>query len=255
VRTANKEILSIPSNKAHLATAIALEWDQLTSAQQALKQQYIPLTSLVSRANDIAAADAANDTSIRESILHMLMRYLATDTLLCWAPAKQPHYAPAEEGRITLRAEQEAAAKTILGYLTTYVWPGAEIVPVLGDSILPAEQPKLTQELIRGWLSGLDVFEMAGMERAVLATKSLLVGVRLVVEWSQEFRHVKELGKKQGVYPEGRFGIAEASDASSLEVTWQTRQWGEVEDTHDVNKEDLARQLGSVILLVSGVQN
>jgi ATP synthase F1 complex assembly factor 2 len=50
----------------------------------------------------------------------------------------------------------------------------------------------------------------------------------------------------------GRFGIEEAAEASSLEVRWQTGQWGEVEDTHDVEKEDLRRQLGSAILLVSG---
>jgi ATP synthase F1 complex assembly factor 2 len=28
--------------------------------------------------------------------------------------------------------------------------------------------------------------------------------------------------------------------------------WGEVEDTHDVEKEDLRRQLGGVVLLVGG---
>jgi ATP synthase F1 complex assembly factor 2 len=37
-----------------------------------------------------------------------------------------------------------------------------------------------------------------------------------------------------------------------MEVAWQTRQWGEVEDTHDVEKEDMRRQLGSVVLLVGG---
>jgi ATP synthase F1 complex assembly factor 2 len=42
-----------------------------------------------------------------------------------------------------------------------------------------------------------------------------------------------------------------AAQAASLEVLHQTEQWGEVEDTHDVEKEDLRRQLGSVILLVS----
>jgi ATP synthase F1 complex assembly factor 2 len=40
--------------------------------------------------------------------------------------------------------------------------------------------------------------------------------------------------------------------AVNLEVDWQTRNWGEVEDTHDVEKEELRRQLASVVLLVSG---
>ncbi len=51
---------------------------------------------------------------------------------------------------------------------------------------------------------------------------------------------------------ESRFGIEQAAEACSLEVRWQTGMWGEVEDTHDVEKEDLRRQFGSVILLVSG---
>jgi ATP synthase F1 complex assembly factor 2 len=46
--------------------------------------------------------------------------------------------------------------------------------------------------------------------------------------------------------------VEEAARASSLEVDYQTGMWGEVEDTHDVEKEDVRRQFGSVILLVSG---
>ncbi|KAH0158326.1 hypothetical protein KCU67_g7554, partial [Aureobasidium melanogenum] len=94
-------------------------------------------------------------------------------------------------------------------------------------------------------MSALPAFELAGLERGVLATKSLLVAIRLLVEWSQEFRHLQKDDNRS------RFGITEARKASSVEVTWQTDMWGEVDDTHDVEKEDLARQLGSVILLVS----
>jgi ATP synthase F1 complex assembly factor 2 len=36
-----------------------------------------------------------------------------------------------------------------------------------------------------------------------------------------------------------------------LEVLHQTEQWGEVEDTHDVDNADIRRQLGTVVLLVS----
>ena len=35
---------------------------------------------------DIAEADAAEDASVREKIAMVLLRYLSTDTLLCWAP-------------------------------------------------------------------------------------------------------------------------------------------------------------------------
>jgi ATP synthase mitochondrial F1 complex assembly factor 2 len=62
-----------------------------------------------------------------------------------------------------------------------------------------------------------------------------------------------EEGGEEGEDGRGRrFGIEEAAQACSVEVAWQTSRWGEVEDTHDVEREDLRRQLGSVLLLVCG---
>lgn len=254
MRTAARQVLSLPHHKRALATAIALEWDHLVSAQQALKQHYIPLTSLASRAVDIQLADSQNNNKTREDIIRMLMRYLGTDTLLCWAPEKNLHdpngmsgTAQGEETPRSLRAHQIAVAEPIIGFLTTHIFPGVEIHPVLTEeSIMPVPQPQMTQEVIRGWLHGLPAYELAALERGVLASKSLLVAVRLLVEWSQEFKHLQ--ARDKGAV---RFGIPQAAEACSVEVTWQTNMWGEVEDTHDVDKEDLARQLGSVILLVS----
>ncbi|KAF2843782.1 F1-ATP synthase assembly protein [Patellaria atrata CBS 101060] len=252
VRTAAKNILTIPRNKHQLATAIALEWDQLVSAHQALKNHYIPLTSLTSRALDIQAADAKGEGKTRNDIVKILMGYLDTDTSLCWVPEKNIHDPSSDsygnEVAESLRELQMRAAQPIISYLTTRVWPGVEITPILeSDSILPTPQPEVTKQVINGWISGLPAFELAGLERAVLASKSLLVSARFLVEWSQEFTQLRKdaLGSK-------RFGIEEAADASSLEVRWQTGMWGEVEDTHDVEKEDLKRQLGGVVLLVSG---
>ncbi|KAF2011176.1 ATP12-domain-containing protein [Aaosphaeria arxii CBS 175.79] len=244
VRTPTKEILTVPASKHQLATAIALEWDLLVSAQQALKTHYIPMTSLAARAVDIAKADAAGNSKPRDDIIRMLMRYLSTDTLLCWAPEKSLHD-PENVG--SLRDLQIDISTPIIAYLTTHVWPGVEIKPILEpDSIMPIDQPEMTKSVLIGWLSGLPAFELAGLERAVLASKSLLVGVRLIHEWAEAFADVR--GNTGG----HRFGIEEAAEAASTEVRWQTRQWGEVEDTHDVEKEDMKRQLGSVILLVGG---
>lgn len=245
VRTPSKDILTLPPSKHQLATAIALEWDLLLSAQQALKTHYIPMTSLAARALDIEKADREGTSQIRNDIIGMLLRYLATDTLLCWAPEKTLHEVP--QNGLTLRQQQTKVASPIIAYLTTQVWPGVEIKPILEpDSIIPVSQPAMTQEVVRGWLSAVPPFELAGLERAVLASKSLLVGVRLIHEWGEAFAQSRMAADA------GRFGIEEAAEASSLEVRWQTGQWGEVEDTHDVEKEDLRRQLGSVVVLVGG---
>ncbi|CAI6336633.1 unnamed protein product [Periconia digitata] len=247
VRTPTKEILTIPSSKPQLAAAIALEWDLLVSAQQALKTHLIPLTSLTSRARDIQIADAEGDNKIRQAIITVMMRYLSTDTLLCWAPENVQNELP-QDG-LTLRQTQMKLSAPIIAELTTKVWPGVEIKPILEpDSFMPVPQPDNTQSVIRGWMSGLPAYELAGLERAVLASKSLLVGARLVHEWSETFA----MSRADAGASAERFGIEEAAAASSTEVRWQTRQWGEVDDTHDVEKEDMRRQLGSVVLLVSG---
>ena len=252
IRRPSKAILNVPHHKPHLASALALEWDLLVSAQQALRHDLIPLTSLVSRALDIADEDAAGSGDTRASIITTVMRYLDTDTLLCWAPepsADPPGYETHKNRTESLRSIQERTAMPIIAYLTERVWPGIEIVPDSDAStIMPVSQPQQTKDVVRGWLSGLPPFELAGLERAALAGKTLLAAARLVVEWSTEMAHLRDGSARE------KFGVEDAARASSLEVDFQTGMWGKVEDTHDVNKEDVRRQLGSVVLLVSGQQ-
>ncbi|PVH80157.1 ATP12-domain-containing protein [Cadophora sp. DSE1049] len=261
LRRPSKAILTIPHSKPALATAIALEWDLLTSAHQALQHHLIPLTSLVSRALDIADEDSSSSGApgpIRSGIANTLMRYLDTDSLLCWAPPASPD-PPGYEDHASRKAEdlrsiQKRTAMPIISYLTERVWPGVEIVEVLDEgSILPKAQPAMTRDVVMGWVMGLPAWELAGLERAVLAGKGLLGAARLVVEWSEGLRHLREGGEEGG--EREMFGVEEAARAASLEVDWQTRMWGQVEDTHDVEREDVRRQLGSVVLLVSGEGN
>ncbi|KAK2626580.1 hypothetical protein QTJ16_003755 [Diplocarpon rosae] len=253
LRRPTKTVLTIPHSKPALATAIALEWDLLTSAQQALQHHLIPLTSLVSRALDIADEDASTSSiagPIRAGITTTLMRYLDTDSLLCWAPEAvldPPGYETHESRKAEgLRSIQKRHSVPIISFLTERVWPGVEIVEILDEnSIVPKSQPRMTRDVIQGWVMGLPAFELAGLERAVLAGKGLLGAVRLIVEWSEELGHLRG---GQG----GDFGVEEAARAASLEVDWQIGMWGAVEDTHDVEREDVRRQFGSVVLLVSG---
>ncbi|KFA76635.1 hypothetical protein S40288_05979 [Stachybotrys chartarum IBT 40288] len=244
-----KGIVRIPLSKQNLATALAIEWDVLSSAQQATRQHLIPLTSLVCRALDIAADDASptpEATKIRTTIATTLLRYLDTDSLLCWAPPAGPHDNRNQAGE-SLRDVQKRTAEEIVSFMTTHVWPGIKIEPVLdGESIVPRKQSEGVREVIQGWIAGLDAWEIAGLERAVLAGKSFVTAARFITEWSEGPVGIIRSDA------ETTFGVEEAARATNLEVTWQTEQWGEVEDTHDVNKEDVRRQLGSVVLLVSG---
>lgn len=213
----------------------------------------------MNRALDIEDEDKASDGGaegeIRSNIVKTVMRYLDTDSLLCWAPEALPDPPGYEThvGRVeSLRSIQQRSALPIIAYLTERVWPGVEIVPVLNThSIVPKTQPQMTRDIIRGWVSGLPAWELAGLERAVFAGKGLLGAVRLLVEWSWELAHLSEDDGSMDERAMERFGVEEAARAASLEVDWQTGMWGAVEDTHDVEREDIRRQLGSVILLVS----
>lgn len=204
---------------------------------------------MASRAHDISLQDvgaAGQISNTRSDLVDNVMRYLDTDTLLCWAPESAK-----EDGeeiiQPTLREQQISVAQPIISYLTTNVWPGVELKPTFDSgSILPTPQPAATHAVIKGWIAGLPAWELTGLERAVLAGKSLCVAARLVCEWSEAFRHLQT---GQGI---DHFGIEQAAEACSLEVRWQTGMWGEVEDTHDVDREDLRRKFGSTILLVSG---
>ena len=115
--------------------------------------------------------------------------------------------------------------------------------------LLPREQKPGVREVIQGWVMGLDAWDLAGLERAALAGKSLLGAARLVVEWSEGSARRAgsdaSPGKQTNENTKKTFGVEEAAKAASLEVDWQTGKWGQVEDTHDVEKEDLRRQLGS----------
>ncbi|KAL1884209.1 hypothetical protein VTK73DRAFT_5345 [Phialemonium thermophilum] len=279
----SKQVIRLPLSKPHLAHALALEWDLLTSAQQATKQHLIPLTSLVCRALDIADDDAAHEqrgkmspssssfAPIRTSIADTLLRYFDTDTLLCLAPPPEEHEGITPDGS-SLRTVQESVLRRVASYLTSRVWPGVQLRPVLdGSSILPCPQHPGVREVVQGWIMGLGHWELAGLERATLAGKGLLGAARLVAEWSEDAAWrgavVGDAGSgatnrlstsvsEHQITDEGtdwaRFGVEEAAQAASVEVDWQTRRWGEVEDTHDVEKEDIRRQFGSVVLLVSG---
>ena len=244
-----RSIIRLPLSKRSLAWALAVEWDSLASAAQATKEHLIPLTSLVCRALDIAEDDAVKrpeEARIRTNIAKMVLRYLDTDSMLCWAPPAGKYDRVNAAGE-SLREMQKRIADDVVSYLTTHVWPGITIIPVLdGDSISPRRQGPGVREVIQGWISGLGSWEIAGLERAVLASKSCIAAARLIAEWSDASL------APQTSANESTFGVDDAAKATNLETDWQTQQWGEVEDTHDVNKEDLKRQLGGAILLVSG---
>ena len=81
---------------------------------------------------------------------------------------------------------------------------------------MPRAQEPGTREVVQGWIDTLSPFELAGLERATLAGKSLLMAARLVCEWSEEGAGQAspvvgkgETQKKFGVEEAARGGVAD----------------------------------------------
>lgn len=207
LKTPSGNTLLVPKERSILAGLIAAEWD---NQETLLKSHALPMTSIVSRAIDNLSED-----NTRQGVEQTLLNFLETDTVCFF------HDDP--EG---------------LAHLQTKYWVplldwareafGVEIN--VSNSVLSPTQPKETKDKLAEVIKALDHWEMAALERAAIASKSLIIALALVK------RH---------------FTVEEAARAASVEVDSQIERWGEVEDTHDVDYHDVRRQLGSAALVLS----
>jgi len=171
-----------------------------------LKQHSLPMTSLASR-----AIDGLQGEQERQAVVDDLMNYLDTDTI-CFQESK-----PAVLARMQ---------KTHWEPLVEWLHSSYQVrLEVHHDSILFCKQSGSTHAKLRGIVSGFDPLKLAAFERAVHASKSFVIALALV---------------------EGRLTVEQASDASRVEVLSQISRWGEVEDTHDVDYQEIRMKLGSV---------
>ncbi|GAA5868918.1 hypothetical protein JCM3774_006790 [Rhodotorula dairenensis] len=161
------------------------------------------------------ALDGLTDANMRKDVVAYLLRYLDTDTV-CFH----------ETFPDRLVKLQDAHWVPLIEWVQkTY---GVEIE--LYDSILNTRQPDATVLKLGSIVSDFDHFKLAAFERAVLASKSYLIALGLV---------------------EGFFSVDEAAKAAHVEVQSQIDRWGEVEDTHDVDHQDVRVRLGAAALLVA----
>lgn len=97
---------------------------------------------------------------------------------------------------------------------------------VTTDGILRIKQTPETITKFREIIEAYDSYKLAAFEKAVLRSKSFMIGLALV---------------------EREISVEFATNAALVETIFQQKRWGEVEDSHDVDKEDMKRQLGSAV--------
>ena len=101
---------------------------------------------------------------------------------------------------------------------------GLDIITTEG--ILSTRQSKEVVDYLLKKVESYDNITLAGFERAVILTKSFIIALALIE------RHIS---------------VEFAATAAQLEVIQQISKWGEVEDSHDISREDLKRNLGAII--------
>lgn len=93
------------------------------------------------------------------------------------------------------------------------------------EGLLGGSHPSGTLETFQKHMEALDPFDLAAFERSVMLTKSFLISVGLV---------------------SGKLSVEQAASAAEVEVQSQVDRWGLVEDSHDVDRAEMRRSLGSV---------
>lgn len=229
--------LEIPKEKQSLAYLLTNEWKLLPSLH--VRPYLLTLTSLSCRAIDLAKSSGDEDAKAKigdpETIKTLLLKYLDTDTLLVFSPVKDC------EGE--LRKEQQRLyyplKKEMEEFFTQYSKDGQNIVLKELDTevsgLVGNKQSEETRNAVKEFLDSLDTWELVALERTTLTCKSLLCGVAVV--------------RKNRPDDQFDYSLDDLARAATLETVMQTKRWGEVEDTHDVEKVDVRRVLSASSLL------
>ncbi|ODV84383.1 hypothetical protein CANARDRAFT_29243 [[Candida] arabinofermentans NRRL YB-2248] len=234
--------LVIPTNRPTLAHLLKHEWQHLPNLK--IRPYLVPLTSVVSRAIDLTRVKDLNDPEMAtkigdlEALKRQLLRYLDTDTLLVFSPAEDC------DGK--LRRAQEEMYRPLIAemekFFSSYSHPSKrndKLVLTYLDSDLHGlvgnMQPAETREAVSNWMDSLDVWDLVVLEKATLTAKSFLSGVAIL--------------RMNDLNDDFKMSLEDVSRAATLEIIYQTERWGEVEDTHDVDKVDVRRNLGTASLI------
>ena len=256
--------LELPKNKKQLAYLIAHEWTHLPDIK--VKSSTLPLTSLVTRAIDLSNQQNVEE-NVKEKMLELqdiklqMLKYLDTDTCLIFATNKEC------DGKLRKRQEEiyRPLIKEFNEFFTMYGHK-KNLIPINQsiqlkyldceiDGLKGNKQLKIIQEIVLNWLNQLPIYDLISLEKTILITKSFLCGIILLRSNVNNEFFLKNLyqfnknsinnNKKDYYYK----SLEELIELGNLETIYQTKQWGEVEDTHDVDKLDWLRNLASAALV------
>lgn len=255
--------LAIPKRKKDLAYLVAHEWANLANLK--VKTNSLPLTSLVARTIDLEKTNKSDNPDLVAKVGNLddikieFLRFFNTDTCLVFTTKDE------YDGRLRQR-QDELYLPLIEEYENFFTKWGRdhELLPEPDykvkinyldcetDGIRGNDQNLTTQKIVLHWLDALPVDDIVAMEKTIMTAKSFLCGALLVRSNCGDPKLMKELYQFNREGPKTYFHktIPEIIELGNLETIYQTEEWGEVEDTHDVDKVDWIRNLTAAALLV-----
>ncbi|KAI9136979.1 hypothetical protein BKA69DRAFT_71704 [Paraphysoderma sedebokerense] len=184
----------------------------LIAAEWDAQEKVLKPNSLPLTSLVVRASDDFTHPELREDATTKIMKYLRTDSIFYQQPYPEP-----------LVALQQKHWNPIIKWAQKTFNVDFNVT----TGILGVKQPEESLEKMKSWVEQLSNVELACFERATITAKSFLIALAL----------------------HNRFISAEeAAKAARVEVQSQINVWGEVEDSHDVEREDMRKQLGSVVV-------
>lgn len=255
--------LTVPKNKKQLAYLISHEWTNLPNIS--VKSSALPLTGLAARAIDLLKRneiDEETNEQVKEVIAikdlkESLLRYLNTDTCLIFAGKKDC------DGKLRKRQEElyRPLIKEFQEFLTEFGHKSSRLpkndkivlqtLDCETDGLRGNYQTQSTQDVVIEWMDQLDIYELIALEKSILTTKSFLCGASILrsnVSDPERMHAVFQVNKDT----QDKFwykNVEEIIEMGNLETILQTGEWGEVEDTHDVDQREWLRSLACAALV------
>lgn len=254
--------LAVPQQKKQLAQLVGHEWDSLVDMK--IKPNSLPLTSMVSRAVDLTTvflaevvdANLVSKIGDLQDIKYNVLRYLDTDTCLIFAGL--------DDNEGALRSKQEELYRPLIEEYESFFTAFARKNHLLDgekvklqyldcetDGLRGNSQPINTQNVVLQWLDQLPIYDLVALEKAILSSKSFLCGATILRSNVSDPTALAQLYQVNKSSPEEYFSrsVEEIKELGDLETIIQTAEWGEVEDTHDVNNADWLRNLSAAALV------
>ncbi|CAI4034254.1 hypothetical protein SMKI_10G0390 [Saccharomyces mikatae IFO 1815] len=228
----------IDDTRSLLAYLLKLEWSSLSNIS--IKTHSLPLTSLVARSIDLQMINkpdcdpqlVAKIGGNSDVIKNQLLRYLDTDTLLVFSPMNE------FEGKLR-NAQNKSYLPLIKGmeeFLSKFSFQSNVQLQILDADIHGLrgnQQSDIVKNAATKYMNGLSQWDLSILEKTILTTKSFICGVLLL----------ENKKNSSNLLPNLKTDMESIIRAATLETIFQVEKWGEVEDTHDVDKRDIRRKV------------